>query len=510
MKSIPSSAPFLDSTRWAEAAGTTDALRTLARGVTRARAFALFFAVCNKPWERDQLIAMLAKALPGTSMHRVELTAQTTDVLAEICLQAPQPQGPVLVVGLEQAVPSDTPHHEVLAALNLQRPQWPARLPYPVIFWVPQYVLGFLEREAPDFFDWRSDTISFPDLAKEEVDHLRRFVWNPAVDGSLNVEARQARTQELRARLEQSPPSDDPVARSAQAGWLRELGTLLAFSGDWEQALAKLQEALAIYEALGDKRSRAVALGDIARLQAAKGEVDAALQLHQEMRGIFEALGDKRSRAVTLGDIANILSAKGEVDAALQLHQERLGIFEALGDKLSRAVTLGDIARIRADKGEVDAALQLHQEELAIYEASGDKRSRAQTLADMAHISLQKGDAEKAIKLQDEALLVAEELGDLDGVASTLWSIAQIYLSQQNLKAAFEPVMKSYATFLKIGRLQGISIVGVSLGQLLCMADQREQGLVILTRSRDGFRQLGRQDYAQHTQALLDQLAQSP
>ena len=470
MKSIPSSAPFLDSNRWAEAAGTTDALRTLARGVTRARAFALFFAVCNKPWERDQLIAMLAKALPGTSMHRVELTAQTTDVLAEICLQAPQPQGPVLVVGLEQAVPSDTPHHEVLAALNLQRPQWPARLPYPVIFWVPQYVLGFLEREAPDFFDWRSDTISFPDLAKEEVDHLRRFVWNPAVDGSLNVEARQARTQELRARLEQSPPSDDPVARSAQAGWLRELGTLLAFSGDWEQALAKLQEALAIYE----------------------------------------ALGDKRSRAVTLGDIANILSAKGEVDAALQLHQERLGIFEALGDKLSRAVTLGDIARIRADKGEVDAALQLHQEELAIYEASGDKRSRAQTLADMAHISLQKGDAEKAIKLQDEALLVAEELGDLDGVASTLWSIAQIYLSQQNLKAAFEPVMKSYATFLKIGRLQGISIVGVSLGQLLCMADQREQGLVILTRSRDGFRQLGRQDYAQHTQALLDQLAQSP
>ena len=430
MKSIPSSAPFLDSNRWAEAAGTTDALRTLARGVTRARAFALFFAVCNKPWERDQLIAMLAKALPGTSMHRVELTAQTTDVLAEICLQAPQPQGPVLVVGLEQAVPSDTPHHEVLAALNLQRPQWPARLPYPVIFWVPQYVLGFLEREAPDFFDWRSDTISFPDLAKEEVDHLRRFVWNPAVDGSLNVEARQARTQELRARLEQSPPSDDPVARSAQAGWLRELGTLLAFSGDWEQALAKLQEALAIYE----------------------------------------ALGDKRSRAVTLGDIATILSAKGEVDAALQLHQE----------------------------------------ELAIYEASGDKRSRAQTLADMAHISLQKGDAEKAIKLQDEALLVAEELGDLDGVASTLWSIAQIYLSQQNLKAAFEPVMKSYATFLKIGRLQGISIVGVSLGQLLCMADQREQGLVILTRSRDGFRQLGRQDYAQHTQALLDQLAQSP
>ena len=34
------------------------------------------------------------------------------------------------------------------------------------------------------------------------------------------------------------------------------------------------QESLAIYEALGDKRSRAIALGDIARLLAAKGEVE--------------------------------------------------------------------------------------------------------------------------------------------------------------------------------------------------------------------------------------------
>ena len=331
MNSIPSSAPFLDSSRWAEATETTDVLRTLARGVTRARAFALFFAVCNRPGGRDQLIAMLGAALPETNLHRVELTAHTTDVLAEVCRQTPQPQGPVLVVGLEQAVPSDTPHHPVLATLNLQRPLWPERVAQPVIFWVPQYLLGFLEREAPDFFDWRSDTLAFPDLAEAEVDHLRHYVWTPAVDGSLSLEARQARTQELRLRLEQSPHSDDPVARRAKAGWLRELGNQLAFSGEWEQALTKLEEARDLCEALGDKRSRAFTLGDIARIRADKGEVDAALQLHQERLGIFEALGDLSGKAQTLWSIAEIEIHQKKWQDALEHLSESYAINLKLG-----------------------------------------------------------------------------------------------------------------------------------------------------------------------------------
>ena len=61
-----------------------------------------------------------------------------------------------------------------------------------------------------------------------------------------------------------------------------------------------------------------------------KGEVEAALALHQEVLQTFEALGDRRERAVTLGDIARIMTGKGEVEAALALHQEQVQIFEAL------------------------------------------------------------------------------------------------------------------------------------------------------------------------------------
>jgi len=93
-------------------------------------------------------------------------------------------------------------------------------------------------------------------------------------------------------------------------------------------------------------------------IRAAKGEVDAALQLHTERLGIFEGLGDKRSRAVTLGDTARIRARKGEVDAALQLHTERLGIFEGLEDQAEIAHTLWSIAQIELQQKQFREAFE--------------------------------------------------------------------------------------------------------------------------------------------------------
>ena len=171
-------------------------------------------------------------------------------------------------------------------------------------------------------------------------------------------------------------------------------------------------------------------------------------------------------RAVTLGDIARIRFSQGAVSEALKLHEEMLGVFEELGDLRSRAVTLGDIARIRVSQGAVSEALKLHEERLGVY----------------------------------------EELGDLDGKANALWSIAQIDLRQKDYESAAKRLSESYAINLKLGRLDGICYVGLDLGQLLCAGGAQEEGKAILTRSRDGFEQLGQTEMARRVEELLAQL----
>jgi tetratricopeptide (TPR) repeat protein len=239
----------------------------------------------------------------------------------------------------------------------------------------------------------------------------------------------------------------------------------LVHQGQPDEALGYLERAK---ELPLPGREQAIVLGDIARIRAAQGEVDAALPLYQEVLRICEELGDKKGRAVTLGDIAWIKRQKGEVDAVHQLLQEKLAIVEALRDKRSQAVTLGDIARIKRQKGEVDAALQLHLDELRI----------------------------------------TRELGDVDGTANTLWSIAQTEIYHQKWQEAYDHLAESYAINLKLGHLDGICFVGLDLGQLLCAAGQRQEGIAILIRSRDGFVKLGRPEEAQQVQALLDKFTQ--
>jgi hypothetical protein len=138
-----------------------------------------------------------------------------------------------------------------------------------------------------------------------------------------------------------------------------------------------------------------------------------------------------------------------------------------LGDQRARAVTLGDIARIKVSKGEVDEALKLHQDRLTVFEA----------------------------------------LGDVDGKAHTLWSIAQIEMQKEDYPSAFPHLQESYAILLKLGRLDGIIYVGLDLGRFLCDIGAKEQGMAVLSRSRDGFRKLGQEAQARRVQALLDSLS---
>jgi tetratricopeptide (TPR) repeat protein len=239
--------------------------------------------------------------------------------------------------------------------------------------------------------------------------------------------------------------------RRERAITLGDIARILTDKGEVDEALGLHEEQLQIFQALGDHRSRTVTLGDIARIMAAKGEVDEALALHQERLQTYEALGDRRERAVTLGDIARIKTAKGEVDEALALHHEQLQIVQALGDRRARAVTLGDIARIKTDKGEVDEALALHEEELQTYEAPGDRRSRAVTLGDIARIKTAKGEVDEALALHQEQLQIFQALGDRRSRAVTLGDIARIKTAKGEVDEALALHQEQLQTYEALG-----------------------------------------------------------
>ena len=70
---------------------------------------------------------------------------------------------------------------------------------------------------------------------------------------------------------------------------------------------------------------------------------------------MFERLGDVRSKAITMGQIADILQARGQLDEALRIHQEEeLPVYERLGDVRLKAIAMGRIADIMQKRGQED------------------------------------------------------------------------------------------------------------------------------------------------------------
>ncbi|MDX1966998.1 MAG: tetratricopeptide repeat protein, partial [Planctomycetaceae bacterium] len=177
-------------------------------------------------------------------------------------------------------------------------------------------------------------------------------------------------------------------------------------------------------------------------------------RLHQEKLAIVDALGDRRSRAVTLGDIARILTDQGEVDEALRLHQEQIAVYEALGDRRERAVTLGDIANIWMRQGKLDDAMAVKDEELATYRALGDRYSEAATHWEVAQIHFAREDIEQALTALLAAYPLFLHLGRLDGICIVGQTLGTL-LCQAGLRDEGLPILERSRTgFLKLGQAQ--------------------------------------------------------
>jgi hypothetical protein len=71
---------------------------------------------------------------------------------------------------------------------------------------------------------------------------------------------------------------------------------------------------------LGDRRSQAIALRDVARLHAERGEVKLAMGFYDDVLVILEGVGERREWVITLGDKARLLQQSGETKTALELH----------------------------------------------------------------------------------------------------------------------------------------------------------------------------------------------
>ena len=381
-----------------------ESLRALRRGLQRAEGFALFVAVCNSPADRDRFIERLAESMPGVELVRVVLDAGTRDPLHDVLRQTgPEPKGPVMLVGLERAVPSSEKNHPVLWALNLSREHWPEKIAQPVVLWIPEYLLGLLGPEAPDFLSWRSDTIHFPPLSGAAGRLLESRSWAGGTDGRMSAPDRRERIRELQSRLATHGPSDDPVVEAARSFWMTELGNHYHLLGELAEAERMHSGALEIDTQLGHLEHVAADYGNLGLIYRTRGELDQAEATHRQALATHERLGRLEGMARSYTNLGVLYQMRGDLDQAEAMHRKALDIHEQLGHLEGMAADFSNLGLVFGARGDLDQAETMLREALKIHKRLSHLEGMAFDFTSLGVACEQRGDLAGACKLWTEA-----------------------------------------------------------------------------------------------------------
>ena len=415
----------------------------------------MYIAIVKTPAQRNQLITLLGEALPAVKLQTVAIGKEATDILDEIHKQlGGKIAGPVMVVGLEDVLSSDTQSHPILNSLNLRRPDWPQQVPQPVVFWLPEYLLGLFARSAPDFLDWRSDTLHFPDLEPAQLQVLHSAAWDHGLDTRMPIAVRQERVKELESRITANECSDDTVIRSSVTDWINELGLHLKLLGRTQEALECFEKFRLFCRDLGERQGEGAALGNLGTAHDAMGNTRKAMEFFEQALVINRETNDRRGEGTNLSNLGIAYARLGDLRKAIDFCEKALVIAREIGNRRGEGESLGNLGVAYENLGDARKAIELYEQALVIDREIGDRRGEAADLGNLGNAHAQLGDVLKAIEFHDQQLLIAREIGDRQGEGNSLGSLGNAYSASGDARKAIGFYEQQLVIAREVGNLR--------------------------------------------------------
>lgn len=221
----------------------------------------------------------------------------------------------------------------------------------------------------------------------------------------------------------------------AQAKALSAHGALAYLQSNFTAARALLEESLAIWKELEDRRGSAFALTFLGRVAVRQGDMGAT-QFGEESVALFRQIEDKWGMALSLDFLGEAAQMQGDDARAAALHEESLALYKELGDRWGMALEHSNFGRVAFRQGDLDAARARLEQALAIQREVGDRWTIAWTLHDLGDVIFARGDCAGSRSLFEEGLALFKELGDKGGISSTLHKLGRCAQHEHDFERA--------------------------------------------------------------------------
>jgi CHAT domain-containing protein/Flp pilus assembly protein TadD len=270
--------------------------------------------------------------------------------------------------------------------------------------------------------------------------------------------------------------------RSSQGTLSNALGLTYLNTGNYTQSQVFYQQALDLYVALREESdnpdqwrdglsSALVGLGVNYRAQGRYADsldsYNQALELAREPGRTPDEIADQRwYEAVILDNIGVVYSSMGQYPQALAQHQQAQAIFQELGDRAEESVSLNNIAAASERLGLYSQAFNAYEEALSIQEELGNVRSQAIILDNLGLLHYNLGQYDESLQNRQQALSLFQQIGDRASEMIALNNLGVVYGQVRNEAEAIASYQQSLAIAQELGdrSSQGVALQNIGLG----------------------------------------------
>ncbi len=203
------------------------------------------------------------------------------------------------------------------------------------------------------------------------VRNLARYGLSALLGIVLVGESVSAIPKNTGVEIAQQQGANSKEAIRAEAEKLRDEGFELFKQGTAEslnQAIAKWEEALKLWQKVSDKNWQGTIMLSIGRVYSDLGEKQQALKYYNQALLLKREIKDKHGEAIILNNIGIIYDDLGNKQLALKFYNQALPIRREVDDKSGEAATLNNIGSNYSDLGDNQQALKFYNQALLIFQ----------------------------------------------------------------------------------------------------------------------------------------------
>jgi len=297
----------------------------------------------------------------------------------------------------------------------------------------------FIEARFADDLDRHLDTLAYHFGRSANVERQRHY-FRRAGEAAQAAYANESALAYYQLLL--------PLLRPAEQIAVRlRMGAVLQLVGRWAEAGEQLYAALADAIQGGDAETIARCRTDLAQLCAARGDYDAAIAIIDQVMPTWERLGNPSGHYDALWVLGSVLTDIGEYTRGLRQLEHTNEIAVRLGDERLVARSIGAMGKVYVDIGDYEMALYCLQRAAAMARRFSDWSLLARALGGVGFIQMQQGELAAALAIFYDLLRRAAEIGDRRSLARFAREIGRCH----QLAGDADNALRCYAAQIGMG-----------------------------------------------------------